>query len=142
MLTPGAAGYHRVLSTTFDNLFNLGPYTLHDPANPDGLGPSASADGCGFFYSGHLPSSLYGSLFVTRWNDAITEAPNGGVSHTLHYSDVVAVDPVTGKVQRIVSGFVHPIAVLSDGGDRLLIADYNAGSGGAIYALHTLPKHR
>ena len=61
MLTPGTAGYHRVLSTTFDNLFNLGPYMLHDPANPDGLGPSASADGCGFFFR-RLPSALYGSI--------------------------------------------------------------------------------
>lgn len=143
MLTPGTPGYHRVLSTTFDNLFNLGPYTLHDPAHPDGLGPCASADGCGFFYSGRLPSSLFGNIFITRWNDAVTEAPSSGILHTLRFSDVVAVNPVTGKVQRVVSGFVHPIAVLSDGGDRLLIADFNAGTGGGvIYALHTLPKHR
>jgi glucose/arabinose dehydrogenase len=92
MLTPGTPGYHRVLSTTFDNLYNPGPYTLHDPANPDGLGPSSSADGCGFFYSGHLPASLYGSIFIARWNDAITESANGGVQHTLKYSDIVAVN--------------------------------------------------
>ena len=140
MLTPGAAGYHRVLSTTFDNLFNPGPYVRHDPANPDGLGPSSSADGCGFFYSGLLPPSLHGNIFIARWNDAITEAPNGGVQHTLNYSDLVAVDTGTGKVQRIAYGFAHPIAVLSDGGDRLLVADFStAGAGGAIYALHTLP---
>lgn len=140
MLTLGAAGYHRVLSTTFDNLFNQGPYLLHDPANPDGLGPSSSADGCGFFYSGQLPPSLYGNIFIARWNDAITEAPNGGTQHTLNYSDLVAVDTGTGKVQRIASGFGHPIAVLSDGGDRLLVADFSvAGGGGAVYALHTLP---
>lgn len=142
MLTPGTPGYHRVLSTTFDNLYNPGPYMLHDPANPDGLGPSASADGCGFFYSGHLPASLYGSIFITRWNDAITESANGGVQHTLNYSDVVAVNTTTGKVQRVAYGFLHPIAVLSDGGDRLLIADFSTAAGvGAIYALHTLPKH-
>lgn len=142
MLTPSAAGYHRVLSTTFDNLSNPGPYTLHDPASPDGLGPSSSSDGCGFFYSGRLPSGLYGSIFITRWNDAITESPNGGTQHTLNYSDLVAVDTGTGKVQRIASGFGHPIAVLSDGGDRLLIADFSvAGGGGAVYALHALPKH-
>ena len=139
MLTPGTTGYHRVLSTTFDNLFNPGPYMLHDPANPDGLGPSSSADGCGFFYSARLSAGLYGNIFVTRWNDAITEAPNGGVQHTLSYSDLVAVDTNTGTVQRIASGFGHPIAVLSDGGDRLLIADFSvAGGGGALYALHTL----
>lgn len=142
MLTPGAAGYHRILSTTFDNLFNQGPYALHDPANPDGLGPSSSPDGCGFFYSGRLPRSLYGNIFIARWNDAIAESPNGGTRHTLNYSDLVAVDTGTGKVQRVASGFGHPIAVLSDGGDRLLIADYSvAGGSGTIYALHTLPKH-
>ena len=110
---------------------------LHDPANPDGLGPSSSADGCGFFYSAHLPTSLYGNVFVTRWNDSITEAPNGGVQHTLKYSDLVAVDTATGHVQRVASGFAHPIAVLSDGGDRLLVADFGASGGGTIYALHT-----
>ncbi len=139
MLTPGLAGYHRVLSTTFDNLFNPGPYTLHDPANPDGLGPSSSADGCGFFYSARLPAALYGNIFITRWNDAITEDPNGSVQHTLNYSDLVAVDTGTGKVQRVASGFGHPLAVLSDGVDRLLVADYSVGgAGGAIYALHAL----
>jgi hypothetical protein len=142
MLTPGAPGYHRVPSTTFDNLFNPGPYTLHDPARPDGLGPSSSADGCGFFYSPLLPRGLYGNIFVTRWNDAITEAPGGGVRHTLRYADLVAVDTRTGTVRRVASGFGHPIAVLSDGGDRLLIADYSAsGAGGALYALTALPPH-
>lgn len=142
MLTPAAAGYHRTLSMTFDNLFNPGPYVLHDPAVPDGLGPSSSPDGCGFFYSGRLPRSLYGNIFITRWNDAITESPNGGTQHTLNYSDLVAVDTGTGKVQRIASGFGHPIAVLSDGSDRLLVADFSVASGGgAIYALHALPKH-
>ena len=139
MLTPGVSGYHRVPSATFDNLFNPGPYTLHDPANPDGLGPSSSADGCGFFYSGRLPAGLYGDIFITRWNDAVTESPNGGIQHTLNYSDLVAVDPGTGAVKRIASGFGHPIAVLSDGGDRLLIADFSvAGGAGAVYALHAL----
>ena len=34
----GGHGNNRVKSVTFDNLYNKGPYTIHDPANPDGLG--------------------------------------------------------------------------------------------------------
>ena len=75
MLTPGAPGYRRVTGTTFDNLFNKGPYKLHDPANPDGLGPSSSADGCAFSYSTLLPSALQGNMFIVRYNGTITEAP-------------------------------------------------------------------
>lgn len=135
ILTPGTTGYHRVLSTTFDNLFNTGPYTLHDPANPDGLGPSSSADGCGFFYAFGLPSELIGNLFITRWNTTITESPGGAgdtVRRSLTYSDVVAVDTETGRVRRVAYGFVNPIAVLWDGAQRLLIADYGSRT---LYAL-------
>jgi hypothetical protein len=123
MLTPGAEGYLRVTSTTFDNSFNRGPYTLHDPANPDGLGPSSSADGCAFSYSSLLPPALQGNIFIVRYNGTITEAP-GGQNASLTYSDLVAVNITTGKVMRIAFGFTNPLAVLADDqSGRLLIAD-------------------
>ena len=77
MLTPTEAGYHRATSVTFDNLFNKGPYTIHDPANPDGLGPSSSSDGCSFWYSTGLPAELQGNIFIARYNSPITESPGG-----------------------------------------------------------------
>jgi glucose/arabinose dehydrogenase len=136
MLTPNHAGYHRVTGVTFDNLFNRGPYTLHDPANPDGLGPSSSSDGCAFSYSPNLPFALHGNIFIVRYNGSITEAP-GGAGKTLTYADLVAVNVQTGKVQRVASGFTNPLALLADDqSGRLLIADYGAK---AIYALQYLP---
>ncbi len=139
MMTPGTAGYHRVLCTTFDNLFNKGPYVLHDPANPDGLGPSSSSDGCAFCYAPGLPAELAGNLFIAQYQSSITEAPGNAVQHTLTYSDLVAVDTSTGKVRRVAYNFSHPLAVLWDGGNRLLIADYSLDSDphgyGALYAL-------
>jgi hypothetical protein len=131
MLTPGAEGYTRVTSVTFDNLFNKGPYTLHNPAQPDGLGPSSSSDGCGFSYSALLPAELQGNIFIVRYNSPITEAAPGKA--TLTYSDLVAVDVSTGKVRQIATGFANPLAVLADDhSGRLLIADYGDTN---IYAL-------
>jgi hypothetical protein len=131
MLTPGADGYTRVPSVTFDNLFNKGPYTLHNPAQPDGLGPSSSADGCGFSYSTLLPPELQGNIFIVRYNSPITEAAPGKA--TLTYADLVAVDVLTGNVRQIATGFVNPLAVLADDrSGRLLIADYSNKN---IYAL-------
>src|SRR5262252_3576083 len=117
-----SAGYHRVLSTTFDNLFNTGPYVLTDPANPDGLGPSSSSNGCSFFYAFGLPSELQDNIFVARYNGPITEASPG--TDTLDYRDIVAVDTTTGKIRRIASGFSRPLSVFWDGGQRLLIGAY------------------
>jgi hypothetical protein len=124
MLTSTAPGYHHVRSLTFDNLYNHGPYTLHDPANPDGLGPSSSPDGCAFWYSAGLPDELLGNIFIVRYNGTITEAP-GGLQRSLTYSDLVAVNVASGKVRRIAFGFANPLAVLADDNSgRLLIADY------------------
>ena len=139
MLNPATAGYHRVNSRTFDNLYKTSGYVIHDPTNPDGLGPSASADGCAFYYALGMPRELYGNVFITRWNTTITEAANGGTQHSLTYSDVVAVVPYSGMVRRVASGFNNPIALLADGAQRLLVADYsvpgNANGNGSIYAL-------
>ncbi len=132
MLTPGAEGYHRVNSTTFDNLYNKGPYTLHNPANPDGLGPSSSPDGCAFSYSTLLPIELQGNIFIARYTGTNTEAP-GGAGASLTFSDLVAVNVSTGKVVRVASGFTNPLAVLADDqSGRLLIADYGDQ---VVYAL-------
>ncbi len=137
MLTPSAPGYHRVTSTTFDNSFNKGPYTLHDPANPDGMGPSASADGCAFAYSTNLPGELRGNIFIARFNGTITEAP-GGQQRSLTYSDLVAVDVSAGKVRRIASGFKSPLAVLADdAAGRILVADYGNK---VVYALQAVAR--
>jgi hypothetical protein len=123
MLTRTAPGYNRVTSITFDNLFNKGPYTIHDPAKPDGVGPSSSADGCSFWYSTGLPAELQGNIFIVRYNGTITET--GGLKRSLTYSDLVAVDVATGKVRQIANGFASPLAVLADNpSGRLLIADY------------------
>jgi glucose/arabinose dehydrogenase len=135
MLTPSAPGYHRVTSTTFDNSFNKGPYTIHDPANPDGLGPSASADGCAFSNSAILPAELRGNVFIARYNGTITEAP-GGLKRSMTFSDLVAVDVSVGKVRQIASGFNSPLAVLADDtAGRILVADYGDK---IVYALQAV----
>ena len=135
MLTPSAPGYRRALSTTFDNSFNQGPYTIHDPANPVGLGPSASADGCAFSYSARLPAELQGNVFIARFNGSITEAP-GGLRRTLTYADLVAVDTATGTVRQVAAGFANPLAVLADdASNRLLVADYGSKT---IYAIQAV----
>ena len=137
MLSPSAPGFHRVNSTTFDNLFNKGPYTLHDPANPDGMGPSASADGCAFFSAAGLPAELLGNLFIVRYNGTINEAP-GGPGASLTYSDLVAVDVATGKVRQVATGFNGPLAVLADDArGRLLIANIGDST---VYSLQVLPR--
>lgn len=133
MLPAGATGANRVSSLTFDNLANEGPYALHDPARPDGLGPSASANGCAFFYAEGLPDDLAGNVFVARYNRSATDTSGRSV----RYADVVAVDVSTGTVRRVATGFQNPIAVLWDGGRRLLVADFTTGTNkpGGIYSL-------
>ncbi|MBW8759801.1 MAG: PEP-CTERM sorting domain-containing protein [Burkholderiales bacterium] len=134
MLTPTADGYHRVRSLTFDNLSNRGPYVLHDPAHPDGLGPHSSADGCAFWSAAGLPAALQGNAFIVRFNGKITEA-SGGAGASLTYADLVAVDVATGQVRQVVTGFNHPLAVLADPAGRLLVADYGSRQ---IYAISTV----
>ncbi len=138
MLDPTSGTYQRVLSKTFDNLFNSGPYQLHDPANPDGLGPNSAPAGCGFLDTPALPADLRGRIFVTRWTHSVTEATAAGdpIQQTLTYADLVAVDPNTGGVVRVAQDFEHPIAVLADGTQRLLVADYPRGAiGGRLFAI-------
>jgi len=138
MLDPAWGSYQRVLSATFDNLFNSGPYVLHDPANPDGLGPNSAPAGCGFLDTPALPVDLRGRIFVTRWTHSVTEATADGdpVQQTLTYADLVAVDPDTGSVVRVAYDFEHPIAILADGTQRLLVADYPRGAiGGRLFAI-------
>ncbi len=137
MLTPSAPGYRLVKSTTFDNSYNKGPYTLHDPANPDGMGPSASADGCAFAYNPSLPADLVGNIFIARYKGTITEGP-GGAMRSLTYGDLVAVNPTSGKVRRVASGFGNPLAVLSDDATgRILVADIGDR---VVYAIQS-PGH-
>ena len=125
MLTTAAPGYHLVKSTTFDNSYNKGPYTLHDPSHPDGLGPSSSADGCDFAYGPGLPADLQGNIFITRYNATITEGP-GGRRRSLTYNDLVAVNPTTGEVRQVATGFNGPVAVLSDNTTgRIFVANIN-----------------
>jgi hypothetical protein len=107
-------------SITFDNLFNQGPYSPYDPADPVGLGPSASADGCGFWYNSRLPSDLYGRMFIARWNHIINTKPVN-----LTYADLIAVDVTTGSAVQVADNFQNPVAVLATRGQKyLLIADY------------------
>ena len=132
MLTASAPGYHLVKSTTFDNSYNKGPYTLHDPGHPDGLGPSSSADGCAFAYGPGLPADLVGNIVIARFNGTITEAP-GGKQRSLTYNDLVAVNPTTGQVRQVASGFNSPLAVLNDPATgRIFVANLNDRT---IYAL-------
>jgi hypothetical protein len=134
LLTLNADGPNRAHSITFDNLSNPGPYVLHDPAHPVGLGPDASADGASFFYAPGLPDDLAGNLFIARFNDHVSEP--GPAGRTLRYADLVAVDVQTGATKRVASNFGSPLAVLSDGSGRLLVADFRSPGGNAvIYAL-------
>jgi len=128
ILNPSSQGYSRVLSLTYDNLFNKGPFFLHDPANPDGMGPSASADGCSFFYASNLPAELVGNLFVTRYSGPISD----GKGKRLEYQDVVAVDVASGKVRRVAQSFASPLCALSDNAQRLLVGEYGSGKIWAI----------
>ena len=103
MLNTTSMAYLRVYSATFDNLFNSGPYQLHNPAVPDGLGPNSAPTGCTFFDSPALPTELQGRIFVTRWTHSVTEstAPGDPVQQTLTYADLVAVNTLTGSVVRV-----------------------------------------
>ena len=139
MLTPAAAGYHLVKSITYDQLYSAGPFVPYDPAHPNGLGPSSSSDGFCFFYSTFLPKELQGNAFLARFNTSITEA-SGKLNRTITYGDVVAIHPKTGEVHRIAYGFNHALAVISDGNDRIIVADHDVpgATGGALYALQAI----
>jgi hypothetical protein len=117
-----------VVSTTFDNLDSNRPGygVLQDPAGPNGLGPSSSADGfdfvnmnlSGIFAGGG--SHEYG--VVARWNNEVDEEPPG--TDVLHFADVAFVDPLTGTVHRAIDGFINPIDVLSDRSGGFFVADF------------------
>jgi hypothetical protein len=125
-----------VQSTTFDNLFSSHPNfgDLHDPADPDGLGPSSSANGLDFGtldLTGLLATDAREYAAISRWNGTIAETAPGTDSMT--FQDVVVVDPQTGQVRRLAEGFENPIDVLSDGQGGFLIADF--GPAGTIWRI-------
>ena len=116
-----------VVSTTFDNLDSSDPRFghLHDPANPDGLGPSSSSNGLDFDHidlTGLMATDSHEYAVIARWNSAFSEEAPG--TDTLDYRDVVVVDPATGKVRRLAENFDDPIDVVSDGHGGYLVADW------------------
>lgn len=106
VLTPGSPGYDHQKSITFDNLYSSDPNFLqtYDPTHPVGLGPSSSSDGVAFSYNSLLPTDLVGDAFVARYNPSV-KAQDG---ETLIYSDLVAIDPVTGLMSQVAAGFKNP----------------------------------
>ena len=122
-----AAGFfapeNRVTSTTFDNLFT-NSFVLHDPKNPNGLGPSASANGFDFYKGNKLPIQFQNKAFITRFNKGPIVETDG--ENSLIYGDVVLVDPSTGDVSLVADGFENPLAILADS-EGLLVADYSGG---------------
>ena len=129
------AGRGAIRSITPDSLYLSDPTfgMLHDPGDPVGLGPSSSADGFDFWYNPLLPSGLVGDAFLTRFTGSVRERSPG--TDALSFGDLVAVDPETGEVRRIASGFDSPLAVLADPFGRLLVADFGAGNVYAIQAM-------
>jgi hypothetical protein len=111
---------------------------LHDPQNPNGLGPSSSANGLDFVpldLRGILPDKVNGSreyAVVSRWTDFIAETTPG--TDDLEYRDIVIVDPATGAVIPAIRGFVNPIDVLRDPSGGFLIADWGNGAGSIYHA--------
>ena len=126
-----------VRSVTFDNLEEppggFAEYDQSDIDNIVGLGPSSSADGFAFYTGDELPIEYHGKAFITRYTPSISDSSG----HIITYADLVAVDPVTGRVQRIALGFKEPLAVLEDGFGNLLIADYGDRS---IWRISAVPE--
>lgn len=125
-----------VRSTTFDNLNPSHPNygTLHDPANPDGLGPSSSSNGLDFGtldLTGLLATDSQEYALVSRWNDLVTEEAPG--TDSIEFRDVVVVDPQSGFTRRLAEGFSNPIDIRADGHGGFLVADW--GFPGTIYRI-------
>lgn len=137
LLDPTNPNHQGVRSITPDNLYSTDPnyLQLHDPANPVGLGPSASSNGLAFWYDNSLPPELWGNAFIVRFNKDLAESAPG--TRTLNYQDLVAVDPNAGMVRRVAEGFDNPLAVLADGSGRLLVADFSTGG---IYSISAVPE--
>jgi Ca2+-binding RTX toxin-like protein len=112
----------RAQSKTFDAL-NTNNFVLHNPADPDGLGPSASANGFDFYKGTTLPFIFYNQAFITRYTANITESDGG---NSLQYKDVVLINPETGAVDTVATGFNRPIDVLATE-LGLLVADFAGG---------------
>jgi hypothetical protein len=135
-----------VRSTTFDNLDSDRPgfNVLHDPDNPNGLGPSSSANGFDFVkmnFTSALPSRAREYAVISRWSDFIPETSPG--TDVLEYRDIVFVDPTTGDTVQAITGFNNPIDVLRDPfGGGFLVADF--GVTGTIYHVTVpgrMPSH-
>jgi glucose/arabinose dehydrogenase len=87
--------------------------TMKDPVAL--LGNNASADGIDFT---NRNDAFAGHAFLVRFS-------NG--------DDLLAVDPISGTVRQVVTGFNSPLEVLTDPQGNLLIGQY--GAGGRIYRL-------
>jgi glucose/arabinose dehydrogenase len=79
------------------------------------LGNDASADGIDFTYRNH---AFAGHPFLVRF-------ANG--------ADLLAVDPTTGSLLQVATGFSQPLEVLTDPLGNLLVGTF--GAGGKVYRL-------
>jgi hypothetical protein len=104
---------------------------LHVPTSPQGLGPHAALAGLEFGRA-PLPPRYRGRAFVSRWNGQT------GIIDGLDYRDVVLVEPLTGAVEQVASGFNAPVDVLADERGNLIVASYY-GSLWRIRPIATVP---
>lgn len=102
---------------------------------------NATAQAAGFFQNFQDPVALLGNnasadgLDFTDINGAFAGHP-----FTVRFSqgdDLLAIDPETGNVRQIATGFNNPIDVLADPAGNLLVGAF--GSGGRIYRVGVTP---
>jgi YD repeat-containing protein len=101
---------------------------------------NAAAQAAGFFQQFEDPVALLGNnasadgLAFSDRNDAF--AGHAFIVRFSNGDDLLAVDPQTGTVRQVVTGFSNPLDVLTDPAGNLLIGQF--GSGGAIYRLELI----
>jgi glucose/arabinose dehydrogenase len=96
---------------------------------------SLAAKGAGFFQNTEAPVALLGNhasadgLDFTDVNDAF--AGHAFIARFSAFDDLIAVNPQSGSLRTVATGFNNPIDVLTDPQGNLLVAQH--GGGGRIY---------
>ena len=102
---------------------------------------NAAAQAAGFFQQFEDPVALLGNnasadgLDFSDRNDAF--AGHAFIVRFSNGDDLLAVDPETGTVRQVVTGFSNPLDVLTDPAGNLLIGQF--GGNGTIYRLELVP---
>jgi glucose/arabinose dehydrogenase len=120
----------------FPNYFGAPPNGTGTIGPVTNLQTHSSSDGFTFYYGSRFPAEYIGNAFIAQWGTNSGDPSIG--KRIIRVSLQKTNDGYAGQEIVFATGFDHPIDVIDDHLNGLLVADYGSG---AIYRISYQPGH-